>query len=162
MDDEQGADGQGSDMPGGATPNTGPRERATPADTPTRAPRKSRLGLKLVGLFVLIPALLFAAWTAITLNWAYSEGDRAGYIQKFSQKGWLCKTWEGEIAQQSMPGSAPQLFPFTVKDDSVAHAITAMMGSRVALHYKEHRGVPGSCFGDTQYYVTSVKVVAGP
>lgn len=136
--------------------------RATPAETPTRAPKKSRLGLKLLGIFVLLPALLIAAWTAISLTWVYSEGERAGYVQKFSQKGWVCKTWEGEIAQQSMPGTAPQIFPFTVKSDSVAQAITALMGSRVAIHYKEHRGVPGSCFGDTPYFVTSVKPVAGP
>jgi hypothetical protein len=136
--------------------------RATPAETPTRAPRKSRLGLKLVGIFILLPALLIAAWTAITLNWVYSHGERAGYVQKFSKKGWLCKTWEGELAMVNMPGTAPELFTFTVKSDSMAQALTKLMGSRVALSYDQHRGVPGSCFGETQYYVTDAKVVAAP
>lgn len=136
--------------------------RATPADTPTRAPRKSRTGLKLLGLLVLVPALLIAAWTAITLNWVYSRGERAGYVQKFSQKGWICKTWEGELAMVNMPGTAPELFAFTVKSDSIAQALTKLMGSRVALSYEQHRGVPGSCFGDTQYYVTNVQPVAAP
>lgn len=135
--------------------------RATPAETPTRTPRKSRLGLKLVGLFVLLPALLFAAWMAITLNWVYSRGERAGYVQKFSQKGWICKTWEGELAMVNMPGTAPEIFRFTVKSDSMAQVLTKMMGSRVALSYEQHRGVPGTCFGETQYYVTHAQPVAG-
>jgi hypothetical protein len=142
--------------------DTGHRERAIPADTPTRTPRKSRLGLKLFGVFVLLPALLFAAWLAVTLNWVYSHGERAGYIQKFSQKGWLCKTWEGELAMVNMPGTAPELFPFTVKSDSMAHVLTKLMGSRVALSYDQHRGVPGGCFGETQYYITNAQAVAAP
>lgn len=136
--------------------------RATPATTPTNPPRRSRLGLKLVGIFVLLPALLIAAWVFVALRWSYSNGDRAGYIQKFSQKGWLCKTWEGDIAMSTIPGSMPEHFLFTVHSDSVAHEISNLMGSRVSLHYQEHRGVPGSCFGDTRYFVTGVKSVAGP
>ncbi len=139
-----------------------PGARGTPAATPTRAPRRSHLGLKLIGIFVLLPALLFAAWIAATLNWVYARGDRAGYVQKFSQKGWVCKTWEGELAMVNMPGSMTQVFPFTVKSDSVAEALTKLMGARVALKYEQHRGVPGSCFGETEYYVTHVKAVASP
>ena len=136
--------------------------RATPAATPTNPPRRSRLGLKLAGIFLLLPALLIAAWTAGTLSWVYSRGERAGYIQKFSQKGWVCKTWEGELAMVNMPGTAPELFTFSVKSDSLAQAITKLMGSRVALSYEQHRGVPGSCFGDTQYYVINAQVVGTP
>lgn len=139
-----------------------PSQRATPAATPTHAPHKSRLGLKLAGIFLLLPALLIAAWVFVALRWSYSDGDRAGYIQKFSQKGWLCKTWEGDIAMSTIPGSMPEHFLFTVHDDSVAHQISGLMGSRVSLHYQEHRGVPGSCFGDTRYFVTGVKPVGGP
>jgi hypothetical protein len=127
--------------------------------TPT--PKRKRWRLVVLGI-VLLPLLLIAAWTAITLNWNYSEGNRAGFVQKFSKKGWLCKTWEGEIAQVNLPGAAQQIFPFTVRDDSVAAEITRLMGSQVSLTYKEHRGVPGSCFGDTQYYVTGVKAIGPP
>ncbi len=147
---------------GQETGSVPPAPRAAPAETPTRTPRKSRLGLKLAGVFIVLPALLFAAWMAITLGWVYSRGERAGYVQKFSQKGWLCKTWEGELAMVNMPGTAPELFAFTVKNDSVAQALTKLMGSRVALSYEQHRGVPGSCFGETQYYVVGAHPVASP
>ena len=136
--------------------------RATPAEPPTRAPRRSRLGLKLLGIFVVLPALLFAAWTFVALHWVYSRGDRAGYVQKFSQKVWLCKTWEGELAMVNMPGTTPEIFAFTVKSDSIAQALTKLMGSRVDLSYEQHQGVPGRCFGETEYYVVGVKGVAAP
>ncbi len=110
-------------------------------------------------IVLIVPAGLMAAWTAIALNWSYSEGNRAGYIQKFSHKGWVCKTWEGELQTANIPGSAPQLFTFTVRDESVASTLTQLMGSRVSVTYKEHRGIPGSCFGDTNYYVTGATVV---
>jgi len=138
------------------------RPRAAPAETPTRAPRKSHLGLKLLGLFVLVPLVALGAWMAVTLHWVYSEGSRSGYVQKFSQKGWICKTWEGEIAMTNMPGTAPELFDFTVRSDSVAQVINSLMGSRVTLQYQQHRGVPGTCFGDTEYYVIGATKVAAP
>jgi hypothetical protein len=139
-------------------------EHAEPHD-PSATPRKPerhrgrRLVLMVLAIVVLAPAVLMAGWTAIALNWSYSEGNRAGYIQKFSRKGWVCKTWEGELQTATIPGSAPQVFYFSVRDDSVAHKLTQLMGSRVALTYKEHRGIPGSCFGDTNYYVTDARVV---
>jgi len=128
--------------------------------TPRAAGRHTRRWF-LIGaaIMLLVPAALMAAWTAIALNWSYSEGNRAGYIQKFSRKGWVCKTWEGELQTSNIPGSAPQIFLFTVRDDSIANQLTQLMGSRVSLSYKEHRGVPGSCFGETNYYVTGAKVV---
>ena len=132
-------------------------------DIPTVTNEKSRRRRKwpwiVVGLLVVLPALLIAAWTAITLSYTYSKGERAGYIQKLSQKGWVCKTWEGELAMVNMPGAAQERFPFSVRSDSIAKLMTAMMGSRVAITYEEHRGVPGSCFGETNYYVTNAKAV---
>jgi hypothetical protein len=125
----------------------------------TEPRRRKRWPLILVGVLVVLPALLIAAWTAITLSYTYSRGDRAGYIQKLSQKGWICKTWEGELAMVNMPGAAQERFPFTVRSDSVAQLMLGMMGSRVSIHYEEHRGVPGSCFGETDYFVTSAKAV---
>ena len=132
-------------------------EAATPAKAPRRSGRK--WALIVLGVVVVIPAALLAAWTAIALNWSYSEGNRAGYIQKFSQKGWLCKTWEGQIAMVNVPGTNQERFDFSVRDDSVAAQITRLMGSRVAITYQEHRGVPTTCFGETDYFVTGVKAV---
>ena len=133
------------------TPATGPIPETTPK------PRRRRWALIVFGVVVIVPALLMAAWTAIALNWHYSAGNRAGFIQKFSQKGWICKTWEGELAQVNLPGASQEKFLFTVRDDNVATEITRLMGSRVSIEYQEHRGIPGSCFGDTDYYVTGVK-----
>lgn len=142
-----------------ATTSETTAERAIPATTATRAPRKRHWGVTLFGIFVILPILLVALWTTVALNWSYSSGERAGYIQKFSQKGWLCKTWEGEIAMVNMPGQAQEKFTFSVRDDSIAHEITRLMGNRVAISYDQHPGIPLRCFGDTEYYVTAVKPV---
>ena len=128
-------------------------------DVPVAPRKRRRWALILVGALVVLPALLIAIWTAITLTYTYSRGERAGYIQKLSQKGWICKTWEGELAMVNMPGAAQERFPFTVRSDSIAQEMTKMMGARVAIAYDEHRGVPGTCFGETDYYVTRAHVV---
>jgi hypothetical protein len=93
------------------------------------------------------------------LNLTYSSGERAGYVQKFSRKGWVCKTWEGELAMVALPGTLAEKFPFTVKEEAVAARINASLGKRVAIVYEQHIGVPSSCFGDTQYFISDVKVV---
>jgi hypothetical protein len=105
-------------------------------------------------------ALLFALYTWFTLSWSYSEGERAGFLQKFSKKGWVCKTWEGEILLKSMPGAIPESFNFTVRDDAVARQMMAAIGKPVHITYAQHKGVPSSCFGETEYFVD--KVVAAP
>ena len=105
------------------------------------------------------PLLLFLLYSWAALTWSYSTGERAGYVQKFSKKGWLCKTWEGELAMVSIPGTMPEKFYFTVRDDSVATLVNQSMGKRVALTYRQHMGVPTSCFGETQYFVADVRVV---
>jgi hypothetical protein len=123
--------------------------------------RRRRWPWILVGLLVVLPALVIAAWTAIALNYSYSEaGHRAGYIQKLSHKGWICKTWEGELAMVNMPGAAQERFPFTVRSDSLARAMSKMMGSRVSITYEQHKGLPTSCFGETGYFVTAVEPAA--
>jgi hypothetical protein len=103
------------------------------------------------------PILVITLWTAVALSYSYSKGDRTGYVQKFSKKGWVCKTWEGELAMVSMPGTLTQVFPFTVRDDAVAAKVNAAAGRRVALTYEEHPGLPLSCFGETRYFVTDVR-----
>lgn len=103
--------------------------------------------------------LLFVAYTSLMLNWSYSEGERAGYVQKFSHKGWLCKTWEGDLALVNLPGQPAEIFRFTVRDANTAAQINALVGRRVALVYEQHVGIPSTCFGDTQYFVTAVRPV---
>jgi hypothetical protein len=111
-----------------------------------------------LGLIVL-PALLFSLYTWASLNWVYSSGERAGYVQKFSLKGYLCKTWEGEIVLVSMPGTQAEKFLFTVQDEAVAKKLNDSMGLRVKIHYQEHNGIPSSCFGETAYFVDDLIVL---
>jgi hypothetical protein len=108
----------------------------------------------------LLTVLLFlgAAYLLIAFNWSYSDGSRAGYIQKFSQKGWICKTYEGELAMTTVPGVAPVLWGFSVWDQRVADDLSKVMGKRVILHYKEYRYLPTTCFGETDYFVDRVEI----
>lgn len=124
--------------------------------------RPRRTGFKwLVGAAVL-PFLILALYLAFVLNWSYSDGERAGYLQKFSRKGWVCKTWEGELAMTTVPGVAPVLWNFTVRDEAVAGQLNALLGERVVLHYEEHRGIPTTCYGDTSHFVTRVQAIEDP
>ncbi|MGO9240113.1 MAG: hypothetical protein ACLQBJ_04810 [Bryobacteraceae bacterium] len=132
------------------------------ADASTGAPkRKGSWRWKLIAFLVLIvlPVCGFSAYTWITLHISFSTGERVGYLQKLSHKGWVCKTWEGELAMVNMPGAVSQIFAFTVPDDAVARAITDAAGKRVALSYEQHRGVPCKCFGETEYFVTGVRIL---
>jgi hypothetical protein len=107
-------------------------------------------------LVVLVALLVLYFWAA--LSWSYASGERAGWVQKLSKKGWICKTWEGELALVSLPGTTPEKFDFTIFDEAAAERVTRAMGKRVSLHYEQKVGLPGSCFGDTRYYVTGVTV----
>jgi hypothetical protein len=115
--------------------------------------------LRTIVLTILAAIVVAVGYFAIVLNWSYSTGERAGWVQKFSRKGWLCKTWEGELALISMPGAAPEKFYFTVWDNQVAESINGSMGKRVSLHYEQRVGLPTSCFGDSRYYVTKIAPV---
>jgi hypothetical protein len=114
--------------------------------------------MRILSVLALILALL-GGYTWIVLNWSYSSGERAGYVQKFSHKGWFCKTWEGELAMVTMPGTLTEKFEFSVRDAEVAKQLNESMGQRVSLHYAQHIGVPSNCFGESQYYVSAVRVV---
>lgn len=105
---------------------------------------------------LVVLAVLASAYFWAALTWSYSSGERAGWVQKLSKKGWLCKTWEGELALVSLPGSTPEKFHFTIRDDAVAEQVTRLMGKRAALHYEEKVGLPTSCFGETRHFVTKV------
>lgn len=116
-----------------------------------------------VRTLVLIVALLLglvAAYTWAALNWAYSSGERVGYLQKLSHKGLLCKTYEGELLLVAVPGQAPEKFHFTVRDEALPGEMNRLMGQRISLSYEQHVGIPSSCFGETQYYATKVHQVA--
>lgn len=133
------------------------------ADTPVPEKKKSRKKWLLLPLtIVLLPILIFALWAWVTLGYVYASGERAGYVQKLSKKGWLCKTWEGELAMVNLPGSVtPQIFSFTVSSDSVAALLEKDLGKRVSITYEQHKGVPTSCFGETEHFVTNVRTI-GP
>jgi hypothetical protein len=122
--------------------------------------KKRNWKLRLI-LILFVLAVVFSGYTWLTLHYPYSSGQRSGYVQKISKKGWLCKTWEGELAMATVPGVAPQTFHFTVREDATAHQIEQVAGQRVALEYQQHRGVPSSCFGETEYFVTGVRAI-GP
>ena len=125
--------------------------------TPTTGPRRGWLKW-LIGA-ALLPLLIFAAYLAFVLNWSYSDGERAGYLQKFSRKGWICKTHEGELAMTTVPGVAPVLWNFTVRDEVVAARLNTLLGKQIVLHYEEHRGIPTTCYGETSHFVTRVQVI---
>ncbi|MGB7816030.1 MAG: hypothetical protein WBL28_06750 [Methylotenera sp.] len=108
---------------------------------------------------LLIPLLLFALYTWAALTWVYSSGERAGYVQKLSQKGWVCKTYEGELILVSMPGTQAEKFHFTVRNKKVAKRIDETVGKRVRLIYEEHKGIPTDCFGETGYFVQDVQLL---
>ena len=107
---------------------------------------------------LMTPVLLFALWTWGALTYVYARGERSGFVQKISKKGWVFKTWEGELAMANLPGTMPQIFTFTVQEDAVAHTIEQTMGKRISLSYEQHRGIPLRCFGDTQYFVTHTRM----
>lgn len=124
------------------------------------APRRGlKRKTKLVLLGVLLaPIALFVLYTWSALTWDFSDGERAGILQKFSEKGWICKTYEGELAMTSVPGVMPVLWAFSVRDDEVAQQLRDAIGKHIAVHYTEHKGIPTTCFGETSYFVDSVTV----
>jgi len=119
-------------------------------------------GVSVIGwlvVVVIVVGVLFSGYVWLALSWAYADGERAGWVQKLSRKGYLCKTWEGEMAMVSLPGSVPEKFVFTVRDEQVAKQINDVMGRRVSLFYEEHIGIPTSCFGETGHFVKGVKSI---
>src|ERR1700691_5868725 len=121
-----------------------------------------------LGRWVMILVLLLIVgcglWTWLTLAWTYADGERAGVLQKFVRRGWLCKTQEGEIALYYGGGAymgaaiSPQLWDFSVRDKSVAADLSKAVGHRVQLHYTEHPGIPTQCFAETRFLVDRVTV----
>ncbi len=130
------------------------------APVPVKKKKRNKL-LTALSILLLIPAVIIALWIWVALGYTYASGERAGYIQKISKKGWVCKTWEGELAMANLPGTMPQIFAFTVRNDSVAEVLEKNIGKQVSITYEQHRGIPTTCFGETEYFVTRVQRV-GP
>lgn len=141
---------------------------STPLDTSaplTTAPpprSKGKWKITAILLFVVLPIAAFALWVTVALNWSYASGERAGFVQKLSNKGWVCKTWEGELALANGPNVMPELFRFSVRDPRVAEQINSSLGKQVKLAYEQHKGVPTQCFGETEYFVMGVEVIGAP
>jgi hypothetical protein len=139
--------------------NTEDVEAQRSSTPPSRGFVRRHWGKLLAAAIVAVPLVGLTLWTVIALSFTYSSGERVGYIQKFSEKGWFCKTHEGEIAMVNLPGQIANTFQFTVRDDSVAALISKAQGQRVALSYEEHKGVPTACFGETDYFVKGIRVI---
>jgi hypothetical protein len=120
--------------------------------------KKSRFLLWIVGILLVI-VIGFISYTWLSLIWSFSKGERAGYIQKLSKSGWVCKTWEGEMAMVTMPGAIPDKFLFSIRNEEVAKRINALAGKRVVLVYEQHKGVPTSCFADTEYFIVDARMI---
>jgi hypothetical protein len=126
-------------------------------DLATSDTKAKKLGIRIAIGAVLLLVVGSVLYTVVTLNYSYSKGERVGFVQKLSKRGWLCKTNEGDLAMVNMAGQQAQMFSFTVREDQVAKQIEDLSGHRVVLEYEEHKGIPSSCFGDTPYFVTGVR-----
>lgn len=112
-----------------------------------------------LSVLVLAGIALAGGYLAFTLNWSYSKGERIGYVQKFSEKGWICKTWEGELQMLPVPGALPEKFLFSVRDKGVIGKINSSMGKKVSIFYEQHKGIPTKCFGESEYFAVDAKVL---
>ena len=130
-------------------------------DEPLPRRRRRKWPWVVLGAVLLVPFAVFALWALITLNYTYSKGDRVGYVLKLSEKGWLCKTWEGELSMQTIPGTMAEKFVFSVRSDSIAHVVQRLQAQQVRLFYEQHKGVPSTCFGESDYFVSGIEPV-GP
>jgi hypothetical protein len=115
--------------------------------------------IKLVLLLIIVAVTLCTGYMMIVLNWSYSKGERIGYVQKFSEKGWLCKTWEGELQMLPVPGAVPEKFIFSVRDRAMIGKINTSLGKKVSLSYEQHVGIPTNCFGESEYFAVDAKIL---
>ena len=115
--------------------------------------------VRIVVLLIVATAVMCTGYVLIALNWSYSKGERIGYIQKFSEKGWLCKTWEGELQMLPVPGALPEKFLFSVRDKAVIGRLNSSMGKKVSLSYEQHKGIPTTCFGESEYFAVDAKAL---
>lgn len=115
--------------------------------------------VKITLLLIAVIAVIAAGYVKIALTWSYSKGERIGYIQKFSEKGWFCKTWEGELQMLPVPGALPEKFNFSVRDKTLITKLNASMGKKVSLFYEQHKGIPTNCFGESEYFAVDARTL---
>lgn len=118
-----------------------------------------RKAVRIAVLLIVAAAVMCTGYVLIALNWSYSKGERVGYIQKFSEKGWLCKTWEGELQMLPVPGALPEKFLFSVRDKAVIGRLNSSMGKKVSLSYEQHKGIPTTCFGESEYFAVDARAL---
>ena len=135
---------------------------ANPIDSTQAAPARRRGFAFWLVMLLLVSAVLITLWTLFMLSWSYSEGERAGVLQKFSKRGWICKTYEGELAMYVVGGIAPQIWNFSARDEEIAKKLHGAVGRQVRLHYTEHPGLSTTCFAETRYFVEDFTVVDAP
>lgn len=113
---------------------------------------------KIILIILLILVVLGIAVTQAHIT--YSEGSRSGYIKKFSKNGYIIKTYEGDLVQQINGVLTADSFHFTVKDDKIVQDITRALNNneRVEVKYKQQLYLFQALHGDTQYFVTEVKL----
>lgn len=115
--------------------------------------------IKLIVGVIVVVIVLAVAYVYAALHWSFSKGDRVGYVQKFSEKGWVCKTWEGELQMLPVPGAIPERFVFSVRDKAVVSKLNSSLGKKVSLTYEQHKGIPTTCFGESEYFIVDVKTL---
>lgn len=110
---------------------------------------------KVISLLILGIALVTALYFTFIYYSHYSEGTRAGELIKFSRKGVIAKTWEGEISQGI---SGATIFKFSVenKEKDVIKQLQDLQGRYVKLDYFE-RYKTFFWLGDTKYFITAVE-----
>ena len=118
---------------------------------------------KTIIITVLLLIFAFAGWFYWSYYFTYSDGNRSGLLQKFSHKGNMFKTYEGELVLNSLtansagPLSAEKFF-FSVDNKAVANKLSTLEGQRVILHY-EQKNKALSWRGDSEYLVDSVRLM---
>jgi hypothetical protein len=118
---------------------------------------------KFLSWLILVVIIVLAALVYWKYFFTYSEGYRAGLLQKFSKKGVVFKTYEGEMILSSVRSNrdiaiASEKFFFSAKTEDVANKLNQLQGEYIVVHYREKNGVL-PWVGETRYLVDSVKIV---
>lgn len=140
----------------------------TPVNTAEQTPPKKQTNpivkfFKKVLLFFVLLFIVVLAGAYLYFNYTYSEGSRAGMLMKFSKKGYIFKTYEGDLnlgGINPLPGNtiANNIWKFSVKDDSIGELLKSKEGQMLRLHYKEKvKNFPWQ--GDTKFFVDGVDVL---
>lgn len=130
-----------------------------PSVTP---PRRRNIFLRIGCITTLVLLLGFGVFVWWRYYYTYSDGNRFGLLQKFSRRGNLFKTFEGELILSSVKGNqnitlASEKFYFSVTDEGVAQKMHEMQGQNVTVHY-EQKNSAAFWRGDSEYIVDSVRV----